>query len=116
MITKPVHKYLIKDKRTTSKTDGCQQKSLRGLHSIATPPSTVGPENKQDEFKRISVNQLYMLKCSTYGCKYSSKHKKNLNISLHCFPKDEKIKKRWENAACGVSIYKKIQDYDMEHF
>ena len=27
-----------------------------GLHSA--PPSTVGPENKQDEFRRISVNQL----------------------------------------------------------
>ena len=50
-----------------------------------------------------------MPKCSAFGCNYTTKSKKseqNPNISLHNFPKDEKLRKRWIKAARCIRLSK----------
>ncbi len=38
--------------------------------------------------------------CATFGCNFQSKGNKGSDVSLHCFPKEKKIRKEWE-VACG---------------
>jgi len=50
-----------------------------------------------------------MPECSAFGCNYttkSMKSKKNPNISLHNFPKDEKLMGRWIKAARCIRLSK----------
>ena len=80
----------------------------RAMHSGSmTCKGCVGcVQNRERWANGAKFNCSYILKvnimphCAAFGCDFQSKSNKGSDVSLHCFPKEKKIRKEWE-VACG---------------
>lgn len=53
--------------------------------------------------------------CSVFGCNFQSKGNRQSEVSIHSFPKDEKLRKQWEDA-CGRDELPKDPRLCSRHF
>ncbi len=66
----------------------------------------IGCVQSRERWANGAVNCSYILNvnimphCAAFGCNFQSKGNKGSDVSLHCFPKEKKIRKEWE-VACG---------------